>query len=251
MQRTSIRASLGAGLAVMILVAACGGGGAATPTPAGATRRRHGARPRRRRPPRRRTEAPPAATQGATGPSRTSMRRPRCRRARSSRSTWTGPNAAERLHHDRLAGATKWTNEAYFNTNSAQPQQAHRRRRRPATYELWYVSGADKQILARRRSRSWRSSVPGRPARPTRSMAGREFEVDLDRAERARRLRDDRQGRARPKWTNEELLQRERGQPREAPRADVEAGQLRALVRHRLGSARSRSRRPITSPPTS
>lgn len=46
-------------------------------------------------------------------------------------------------------GATKWTNEPYFNTTGGSPQRLAASSV-AGDYEIWYVSGADDRILVRR-----------------------------------------------------------------------------------------------------
>ena len=129
-------------LTVLVLVAACGGGGAAatptpTPEPSAAS-----ASP---------SEAPsaePSDSGGATGPA--NVAGPATVEAgKQFEVTWTGPNA----HGDYVtivaAGATKWTNEPFFYTTEGSPGKLVAPTKDGA-YELWYVSGADSAVLARK-----------------------------------------------------------------------------------------------------
>ncbi len=140
MHRSSVRASLGAGLGIMILVAACGGGGAATPTPATA--------PTLGLPTSPVVTSPPVATQGSTGD-------PALDAASEVQAgaefdvAWAGPNALNDYVTVVKLGATAWTNEDYFNTSGGTPQKLLAPNT-PGDYELWYVAGASKEILARR-----------------------------------------------------------------------------------------------------
>jgi Ca-activated chloride channel family protein len=141
MQRTSIRASLGAGLAVMILVAACGGG-AATPTPPAGT-----ATP---------TEGPSAAAgTSAPLPTQTSTGAPGLDAAAEVGAgtefevNWTGPNGQSDYVTIVKLGATKWTDEDYFGCSGGSPQSLIAPTE-PGDYELWLVAGLSDEILARR-----------------------------------------------------------------------------------------------------
>jgi Ca-activated chloride channel family protein len=62
---------------------------------------------------------------------------------------WTGPNGRGDYVTIVEPGATAWTNEPYFYTNSGSPGQLTAPVK-AGTYELWYVSGEDEEILARR-----------------------------------------------------------------------------------------------------
>jgi Ca-activated chloride channel family protein len=62
---------------------------------------------------------------------------------------WTGPNAPGDYVTIVKAGTTQWTNESYFDTRNGSPGSLVA----PTTegaYELWYVSGTDDAIAARR-----------------------------------------------------------------------------------------------------
>ena len=140
MQRTSLRAPFGAGLGIMILVAACGGGGAATPTPTPAAATLAPTTPVE--------TAPPVATQGSTGaPSLAAAAEVQA--GAEFEISWTGPNELNDYVTVVKLGATQWTNEDYFNTSGGSPQKLLAPTA-PGDYELWYVSGASKEVLARR-----------------------------------------------------------------------------------------------------
>jgi Ca-activated chloride channel family protein len=145
MQRTSNRASLGGGLAVMILVAACGGSGAATPSPAATATATVAVTPA---PSAATGTTAPVATQGSTGEPAVNAPAEVAAGAEFE-VTWTGPNEQSDYVTIVKLGATKWTNEDYFNTNSGNPNKLLAATE-PGDYEIWYVSGASKEILARR-----------------------------------------------------------------------------------------------------
>jgi Ca-activated chloride channel homolog len=201
MQRTSIRALIGTGLATMLLVAACGGGGAATPTPAAPTEGTATILPTTGS-----TTGPtsaaattgptsaaattgaattgptqgpvvtaaPAATQVATGPANLNAAQ-EVQAGKQFDVTWTGPNAQGDYITIVLASAAKWTNESYFDTlNATSPRQLTA----PSVdgaYALWYVSGADDSILARRAIRV--TPFQGDLSAPASVMAGSKFKV--------------------------------------------------------------------------
>lgn len=62
---------------------------------------------------------------------------------------WTGPNAARDYVTIVAAGAAKWTDEPYFYTTVG-PSGSLVAPTTDGAYALWYVSGADDTILARR-----------------------------------------------------------------------------------------------------
>lgn len=172
MHRTSSRAALRAGLAMLILVAACGGGGVATPTPAASTLVAPTIGPTVAGPTSAATQAPPA-TQGATGPANLSAPA-EVEAGKTFDVTWTGPNAQGDYVTIVLAGASKWTNEPYFYTTAGSPSSLTA----PSVdgaYALWYVSGVDETILARLAIRvtPFQGSLLG----PDSVMAGSQFDV--------------------------------------------------------------------------
>jgi Ca-activated chloride channel homolog len=133
------RSQVGAGLALIVLVVAACGGGAATPTPAAPT------------------EVPGQTPDQATAPAATdpSTGEPGLDAAAEVPAgtefevAWTGPNALGDYVTIVKKGATAWTNEDYVNTTDGSPQKLTA----PSidgAYELWYVSGESKAILARR-----------------------------------------------------------------------------------------------------
>ncbi|MEO8272486.1 MAG: hypothetical protein ABI620_00290 [Chloroflexota bacterium] len=174
MRRSSMRAPLGAGLGIVILaVAACGGGTPATPTPAATTA---GATAGATTPPATTGSAAtdvPTATNGSTGPA--NIEAPQEVQAGASIDiTWTGPNAAGDYVTIVLGTATKWTNEPYFYTTSGSPAKLTAPSAEGA-YALWYVSGADDAILARRAIRV--TPFQGDLLAAESAMAGSQFDV--------------------------------------------------------------------------
>lgn len=137
MDRSFIGARGVATVLVALLVAACGGA-AATPTPAPPTAPPSAAAP----------SASAAATAGSSGPASLE--------ALDSvmagvviTVTWAGPNGQGDYVTIVKAGTAAWSNEDYFYTNERNPGELTV----PSTdgaYELWYISGADKTVLARR-----------------------------------------------------------------------------------------------------
>ena len=129
-----------AGLATLLLVAACGGA-PATPTPAPATPTPGPVE----------SVAPSTAaspTGSATGPA--NLEADAAVEAGASFEVgWTGPNAKGDYVTIVAAGATKWTNEPYFYTNTGTPGKLTAPSQDGA-YELWYVSGTDSSVLFRR-----------------------------------------------------------------------------------------------------
>jgi Ca-activated chloride channel family protein len=141
----SIVARLTAAAAIAGLVVACGGGGApATPTPVPAT-------------------TPAASTAGPTGtaatatvePTNASTGAPSVKAAAqvavgtSFEVAWTGPNGKGDYVTIVKAGATKWTNEPYFYTNSTPSPGKLTAPGTAGAYELWYVKGDDSSVLAK------------------------------------------------------------------------------------------------------
>jgi Ca-activated chloride channel family protein len=247
MHRTSIRASLGAGLAVMFLAAACGGGGGtATPTPVAPT-----VAPTQAPPSSGPTVAPPsievtqapAATQGATGPANIDAPA-EVQAGVQFDVAWTGPNAQGDYITIVLAGATKWTNEAYFDTpGSASPRQLTAPSQDGA-YALWYVSGADGAILARRAIRV--TPFQGDLLGPDSVMAGSVFEVSWHGPNGPGDYVTIVKSGA-TQWTNESYFYTNAGSPGKLT-ADIEPGSYELW--YVIGSDSAiKSRRPITLTP--
>lgn len=152
MTRHSAYGSLATALvAFAVVVAACGGGGtAATPSPTAApasvspATASPGASATAGAP----TTPPASATPAPTGPA-TLDAPAQIPAAAQFAVAWTGPAADGDYVTIVAKGATKWTTEPYFYTNAGSPGKLVA----PTTagdYELWYVSGSDDSITARR-----------------------------------------------------------------------------------------------------
>lgn len=133
-------------LSITIFVAACGGSPAPSPTPPPPTPAPTVAVSE----PAASTEptASPEPTQGATGPANLEAVET-IEAGKSFDVTWTGPNAERDYVTIVRSGATAWTDEDYFYTFEGSPGTLTAPST-PGGYELWYVSGADEKILARR-----------------------------------------------------------------------------------------------------
>jgi len=180
MHRTPSRTSgsLAAALvAIAVAVAACGGGGAATPSPAATTASLPPATPPASAP----ATATPLASAGATasptaapGGAATLEAPTQVAADTEFQVAWTGPAANGDYVTLVAKGATKWTTEPYFNTTVGSPGKLVA----PTTagdYELWYVTGADGTIAARRpiAVTPFVGSIDG----PDTVIAGTEFSV--------------------------------------------------------------------------
>ena len=157
-------------LGIALLVAACGGGApAATPTAAPATQ-----------PP---ATVAPATTAPTTGPAATnvstgepSVKGPSTVAVGARFEVeWTGPNGKGDYVTIVKAGATKWTNEPYFYTNTAPSPGALTAPGTAGAYELWYVKGEDDSVLAR--TPITVSAFAGTIDGPDAVAGGTEFEV--------------------------------------------------------------------------
>jgi Ca-activated chloride channel family protein len=87
---------------------------------------------------------------------------------------WTGPRALKDYITIVAAGVTKWTDEPWFYTTGASPGTLVAPVEEGA-YALWYVSGADGTILARRAIRVL--AFVGDLGGPDEVMAGSKFQV--------------------------------------------------------------------------
>ncbi|MEO8251720.1 MAG: hypothetical protein ABI578_04505 [Chloroflexota bacterium] len=154
--------AIGSALAVLVLVSGCGGqGGSTTPSPSASPAASTTA------------SASAAASLGATGPA--NLDAPSDVQAGASfEVAWTGPNAARDYVTIVSAGAAKWTNEPYFYTTNGTPGKLVAPVKDGA-YALWYVSGADGSILARRAIRV--TPFVGDLLGPDTVEAGTTFEV--------------------------------------------------------------------------
>lgn len=127
-----------------LLLAACGGAApAASPTasPTVASSPTPTAPPASSAPPAASDTPQPSGPATVTGPSQVAA-------GAQFEVGWTGPNARGDYVTIVAAGATKWTDEPYFYTNTGTPGKLTA----PITagaYELWYVYGPDDSISAR------------------------------------------------------------------------------------------------------
>lgn len=150
-------------LAVILLVSACGGGGQASTAQSSEASASEAAS----------AEASTQASSGPTGPA--ALDAPAEIQAGTQfEVAWTGPNAQGDYVTIVAAGALKWTNEPYFYTTSGTPSKLVAPVADGA-YALWYVSGADDAILARRAIRV--TPFEGALLGPAEVMAGSTFEV--------------------------------------------------------------------------
>lgn len=161
-QTHRIRA-IGSILAILPLLAACGGGGqASTAASASASA---SASPSQ--------AASAEASSGPTGPA--ALDAPAEIQAGTQfEVAWTGPSAQGDYVTIVAADAVKWTDEPYFYTTSGTPGRLVAPVADGA-YALWYVSGADDAILARRAIRI--TPFEGALLGPDEVMAGSVFEV--------------------------------------------------------------------------
>lgn len=152
------------GIAMIVLLSACGSSGQASPTPTVAASASASSA----------ASAPAAtATVGQTGPA--SLDAPQEVAAGAKfEVNWTGPRGQGDYVTVVAADATKWTDEPYFYTTGASPGTLVAPIKDGA-YALWYVSGADDTILARRAIRV--SPFSGDLGGPDEVMAGTTFQV--------------------------------------------------------------------------
>lgn len=157
------RSVTGSALLVAVVAAACGGG-AASPTPA-LTAGTASQGPVDTR--------PPLETKGPTGP-------PFVQAATTAEAgsvipvTWTGPNAQGDFVTIVQKGATAWTNEDFFYLDEGSPANLTAPSVAGA-YEIWYVSGAEKSVLARQDITL--TPFAGALQAPESVMANTQFEV--------------------------------------------------------------------------
>lgn len=234
MQRTVNRASLGAALAVMVIVAACGGGGPATPTPAAPTPAATQAAAT--------AGAAPTATSGATGPA--SITAPdQIEAGKQFDVTFTGPNGQGDYITIVKAGTAKWTTEPWFYTSNGSPGKLTAPSA-DGSYVLWYVSGADSTTLAQRPITVLAFS--GDLLAPDSVMGGSQFDVAWNGPNGpGDYVTIVKVGTA--KWTNESWFYTSNGSPGKLTAA-IEAGAYE--IWYVVGSDSStKARRPITVTP--
>ena len=157
------------GIAMIVLLSACGGSGQASPTPTAAASASGSSV----------ASAGAAASSGATptlgptGPASLDAAQEVAAGAKFE-INWTGPRAQGDYVTIVAAGATKWTDEPYFYTTGASPGTLVAPIKDGA-YALWYVSGANDAILARRAIRV--TPFSGNLGGPDEVMAGSTFQV--------------------------------------------------------------------------
>lgn len=88
--------------------------------------------------------------------------------------SWTGPDGQGDYITIAAEGATEWTNEPYFYTADG-PTGTLVASTEPGAYEIWYVTGADEEILARRPITV--TPFEGALQAPAEVMANTQFEV--------------------------------------------------------------------------
>lgn len=154
------------GVATIVLLSACGSSGQASSAPSQSASASASTSA---------SASAPAATPsvGPTGPANLDAPQEVAAGAKFE-INWTGPRGQGDYITMVAAGATKWTNEPYFYTTGASPGTLTA----PVVegpYALWYVSGADDTILARRAIRV--TPFVGDLGGPEEVMAGSMFEV--------------------------------------------------------------------------
>lgn len=154
------------GIAMIVVLSACGSSGTTSTAPsASASAGASGG-----------ASVPPAATPtaGPVGPANLDAPQEVAAGAQFD-VTWTGPQGQGDYITIVLASATKWTNEPYFNALGAPSPRPLVAPVQDGAYALWYVSGADGTILARRAIRvtPFVGSVTG----PDSVMAGSRFQA--------------------------------------------------------------------------
>lgn len=156
------------GIAMIVLLSACGSSGTSSTAPSVAASASAGASGA--------ASVPPAATPtaGPVGPANLDAPQEVAAGAKFA-VNWTGPQAQGDYITIVLASATKWTNEPYFNTTSAASPGSLVAPVADGAYALWYVSGADDSILARRAIRV--TPFVGSLTGPDTAMAGSRFQV--------------------------------------------------------------------------
>lgn len=168
-RRRRLPAAGAAALALVILLSACGSGsqGSSGPSKAESASPSSAASAG--------ASAPaPTATEGATGPANLDAPQEVAAGAKFD-VTWTGPRALGDYITIVAATATQWTHEPYFDTHDATSPGSLVAPVKDGAYALWYVSGADGTILARRAIRVL--PFTGDLGAPDEVMAGSKFEV--------------------------------------------------------------------------
>ena len=158
---------------IATLAAACGGGAAATPSPVASA----SAAPATTTP----TDAAPSPSAGTTASATAVPTGPATLDAPAEvtggtqfQVAWTGPSANGDYVTIVAAGATKWTTEPYFYTTAGSPGKLVAPTA-AGSYQLWYVSGTDDSITARRPITV--TAFQGALAGPDTVEAGTSFQV--------------------------------------------------------------------------
>ncbi len=156
------------GIATIVLLSACGGSGQASPTPtvAASAAASSGASAA--------ASAAATPTQGPTGPASLDAAQEVAAGAKFE-VTWTGPRAQGDYITIVAATATKWTDEPWFYTAGATSPGSLVAPVKDGAYAIWYVSGADDTILARRAIRV--TPFSGNLGGPEEVEAGSTFQV--------------------------------------------------------------------------
>lgn len=159
------------GIATIVLLAACGSSGQASPTPtasASASSAASGSAAASA------SALATTASGGATGPASLDAAQSVAAGAKFE-ITWTGPQAQGDYITIVVAGTTKWTDEPWFYTTGAASPGTLVAPVTEGAYALWYVSGADGTILARRAIRV--TPFVGNLGGPQEVEAGSSFQV--------------------------------------------------------------------------
>ncbi len=157
------------GIATIVLLAACGSSGQASPTPtASASSAASGSAAASA------SASAASPSGGPTGPASLDAAQSVAAGAKFE-ITWTGPKAQGDYITIVVAGTTKWTNEPWFYTTGASSPGTLVAPVTEGAYALWYVSGADGTILARRAIRV--SPFVGNLGGPQEVEAGSSFQV--------------------------------------------------------------------------
>jgi Ca-activated chloride channel family protein len=156
------------GVAMVILLSACGSSGKASSAASVAASASASASAGAS------ASAAASASSGAVGPANIDAPQEVAAGAKFA-VNWTGPQGLGDYITIVLAGATKWTNEPYFDTKGAASPGSLVAPVQDGAYALWYVSGADGTILTRRAIRvtAFVGSVTG----PDSVMAGSRFKA--------------------------------------------------------------------------
>lgn len=220
--------------ALAVLVGACGGGAPATPTAAPIT-----AAPA--------TAAPTAGATAAPAATNVSTGQPSVKAAAqvavgsTFEVEWTGPNGKGDYVTIVKVGATKWTTEPYFYTNTTPSPGPLTAPGTAGAYELWYVKGDDETVLAKVAITV--STFVGSITAPATVAGGTVFEVSWTGPDGSRDyITIVKAGAA--KWTNEPYFYTNAG-PKGTLQAPIEGGAYELLYVSGAGDT-IQHRQPIT-----